>query len=225
MATVIRALLFDFDGLILDTETLELHVWKTIYAEHGFDYPLQLWSQNVGMWGNSAFDPAAHLHELTHDSLDVDAIRKRHHAESAVLIEREPVRDGVQAYLLEARRLGLRLAVASSSPRYWVESHLTRLGLVQRFDRITTADDVPPGRTKPHPDIYLKALEQLHVTAAEAVAFEDSPYGVAAAHAAGLFVVAVPNPTTVQLKHEGANLVVSSLSNLPLEDLLRRAAQ
>jgi HAD superfamily hydrolase (TIGR01509 family) len=222
MANSIRALLFDFDGLILDTETPELGVWKTIYAEHGFEYPMQLGSQNVGLWGNSAFDPVAYLHELTRDSLDTEAIRKRHHDESAVLIAREPVRAGVQDYLSEARRLGLRLAVASSSPRHWVEAHLTRLGLVHRFDSIITGDDVPPGRTKPHPDIYLKALDALRVTAREAVAFEDSPYGVAAARAAGIFVVAVPNPTTARLKHEGANLRLSSLLEMPLQDLLQR---
>jgi HAD superfamily hydrolase (TIGR01509 family) len=223
MANSIRALLFDFDGLILDTETLELGVWKTIYAEHGFEYPMHLGLQNAGLWGNTAFDPVAYLYELTKDSLDTDAIRRRHHDESTVLIARQPARAGVQDYLSEARRLGLRLAVASSSPRYWVESHLTRLGLLHRFDSIITGDDVPPGRTKPLPDIYLKALDVLKVTASEAVALEDSPYGVAAARAAGIFVVAVPNPTTARLKHEGADFLLGSLSDMPLQDLLQRA--
>lgn len=225
MVNSIRALLFDFDGLILDTETPELDVWKAIYRENGFDYPMHLWGKNVGMWGNSMFDPAAYLHELTKDSLDVDAIRQRHRDESTVLIAREPIRDGVLDYLSGARRLGLRLAVASGSPRSWVEPHLTRLGLAHRFDRIITADDVPPGRTKPLPDIYLKALELLQVNAAEAIAFEDSPHGTAAAHAAGIFVVTVPNPASAQLKHEGADLVVDSLSTLPLEELLQRAVR
>jgi HAD superfamily hydrolase (TIGR01509 family) len=223
MSHSIRALLFDFDGLILDTETSEVVVWKHIYAEYGFEYPMNLWSQNVGMWGHSGFDPVQYLHELTHDSLDMAALRKRHQDESTVVIEHQPVGEGVEETLTAARRLGLRLAVASSSPRSWVEPHLTRLGLVRRFDRIISADDVAPGRTKPNPDIYLKALEALDVASAEAIAFEDSPHGLAAARAAGIFAVAVPNPTTAQLDLHQANLVIKSLASLPLDELLQRA--
>jgi HAD superfamily hydrolase (TIGR01509 family) len=223
MATAIQALLFDFDGLILDTETPETDVWKTIYSEHGFDYPVELGAQKIGTWGTAVFDPAAYLHELTKDSLDVEAIKARHHDESTILIERLPARDGVQDYLYAARRRGLRVAVVSSSPRSWVEPHLTRLRLLHRFDRLITGDDVPPGRVKPHPDIYMKALEKLDVRPGEAIAFEDSPPGVAAAHAAGIYVVAVPNPVTALLNFEDAQLVVTSLLNTPLDDLLRLA--
>ena len=222
MVASVQALLFDFDGLILDTETPEMDVWKRIYSEYGFEYPMERGLRNIGLWGDTAFDAAIYLHELTHDSLDLKAIRERHHDESAVLIERNPVGDGVQDYVTEARRLGLRLAVASSSPRYWVESHLTRLGLVSRFDRIITADDVRPGRVKPHPDIYLKALEELRLAPAQAIAFEDSPPGLAAARAAGIFAVAVPNTLTAQVDLSGANLVVRSLSAVPLNDILQR---
>jgi HAD superfamily hydrolase (TIGR01509 family) len=218
----IRALLFDFDGLILDTETPEFDIWMRIYAEYGFIYPMDLGRQNVGLWGNRAFDPVAHLHELTHDSFDMDALRRRHFEESAVLIAAQPVRPGVLEYMAAARRLGLRLAVASSSPRAWVESHLVRLGLISRFDRIITADDVPAGRTKPHPDIYLKAMESVGVTAKQAIALEDSPPGLAAARAAGVYAVAVYNPTTKGLKLDGANVVLDSLAALPLEELLSR---
>jgi HAD superfamily hydrolase (TIGR01509 family) len=214
--------LFDFDGLILDTETPEVDVWKRIYSEYGFVYPVDLWAQNVGMWGNQSFDPVKYLHELTHDSLDMAALRARHRDESALLIEQQPAGAGLEDYLTSARRLGLRLAVASSSPRCWVTSHLTRLGLVRRFDRIITGDDVAPGRTKPHPDIYLKALQALGVTAEQAIAFEDSPPGLAAARSAGIYAVAVPNPTTAQLDLDRANLAVKSLASLPLDELLQR---
>ncbi len=225
MMTSIQALLFDFDGLILDTETAELGVWKSIYADYGFDYPQERYYQNIGVWGDYLFDPAGHLHELTKDSLDVDAIRLRHRDESAVIIARQPPRDGIPDYLSAARRLGLRVAVASSAPHSWVETHLTRLGLLHRFDTLVCGDDVRPGRTKPYPDIYLKALDKLGLMPSQAIAFEDSPPGVAAAHAAGIFVVAVPNPTTASLKFEGAQLVINSLSGLPLTDLLQRAAR
>jgi HAD superfamily hydrolase (TIGR01509 family) len=222
MKTPVRALLFDFDGLILDTETPEVDVWKRIYSEYGFLYPVHLWVQNVGMWGNQSFDPVGYLHELTHDSLNMDTLRTRHRDESTLLIEQQPVGAGLESYLTRARRLGLRLAVASSSPRYWVTSHLTRLGLVSRFDHIITGDDVAPGRTKPHPDIYLRALQALGVTAEEAIAFEDSPPGLAAARSAGIYAVAVPNPTTAQLDLHQANLAVKSLASLSLDELLQR---
>ena len=114
--------------------------------------------------------------------------------------------------------------MASSSPRTWVVPHLTRLNLVRRFDRIITADDVAPGRTKPLPDIYLKALEALGVRAAQAIAFEDSPHGLAAARAAGIFAVAVPNPATAHLDLSRADLVIKSFRAMPLKELLQRVA-
>jgi putative hydrolase of the HAD superfamily len=216
----IDSLIFDFDGLILDTETPELEVWKSIYAEYGQEYPMERGVQNVGYWGISFFDSAAHLHELTHDSLDVAALRTRHHEESGVLIAGAPILDGVLDVMSSARQRGLRLAVASSSPRSWVEPHLTRLGLIDRFETIVCSEDVPPGRTKPHPDIYFKTLTLLEIRADQAIAFEDSPPGVRAAHAAGIFVVAVPNATTARLKIEGADLMVDSMASLSLENLL-----
>ncbi len=223
MTTRIRALLFDFDGLILDTETPEVDVWKRIYTEYGFEYPQDLWAQNIGMWPrDSGFDPARHLHELAHDSLDEEALRARHRRESDVLIGCEPAGEGVREYLLAARRLGIRLGVASSSWRVWVEGHLARLGLLSFFDRIITSDDVAPGRSKPYPDLYVKALDRLGVTAAQAIAFEDSPHGIMAARTAGIFAVAVPNPSTAQLDLSQADLRIKSLAEMPLEELLRQ---
>lgn len=222
MKTSIRALLFDFDGLILDTETPEVTVWARIYAEYGFESPRQMLEQRVGLWGNAEFDPVERLHRLTHDSLDREALRQRHRDESAVLIEQQPIGAGVEDYLAAARRLGLRVGVASSSPRKWIEAHFARLGLSGRFDCIVTYDDVAPDRVKPNPDIYLKALECVGVAAPQAIAFEDSPPGLAAARAAGIFTVAVPNPTTASLDFGGANLVLTSLATLPLDDLLKR---
>ena len=226
MPAPIRALLFDFDGLIFDTETTEMIVWKHIYAEHGFEYPEERWAHNAGLWGsNHRFDSAAHLQDLLGQELDLNALNQRHHDESAAAFETQAPREGLVDYLDAAQRLGLRLAVASSSPLYWVKTHLTRLGLIDRFERIISGDDVAPERVKPQPDIYLKALEGLGLAASEAVAFEDSPHGVIAARAAGIFVVAVPNPTTVRLPLTGADLVLPAFGALPLEGLLQRAAE
>ena len=219
---MIKALIFDFDGLILDTETPEVAVWKAIYAEHGFEYPLEKWSQTVGGWGETVFDPGAALHELAGPALDLGRVRAKHREQSTALILQEPILPGVTDYLVEARRLGLRMAIASSSERAWVEPHLVRLGLRQYFEKMVCGDDVPAGHTKPFPDLYLKALNELEIGPDEAVVLEDSPNGVRAARAAGLFVVAIPNPTTSQLPMDGANVTLKTLADLPLKELLAR---
>ena len=216
-----RALIFDFDGLILDTETPLVEVWRTIYAEHGHEYPMELWSQIIGGWGNSDFDPAEALQGLSPVALDLDGLRNRHREQSDALTVAAPVMDGVRETLAAAKRLGLRCAIASSSERAWVEPHLTRLGLLSSFEEIITGDDVQEGRTKPHPDLYLKALSALQLGANEVLVFEDSPNGIRAARAAGLSVVGVPNPITAALKLE-ADLVLGSLAEMPLEEILRR---
>jgi HAD superfamily hydrolase (TIGR01509 family) len=221
----IKALLFDFDGLILDTETPEFRVWQSIYREHGHELAAETWGQIVGGWGISDFDAAEHLAELTGDGLDPQDLRARYRTESDELVLNQPILPGVVDYLDEAQRLGLRLAIASSSPHSWVDAHLSRLGLYDRFEVIICADDVPPGRTKPKPDLFLKALDILQAAVGEALVFEDSPNGVQAARSAGIFVVLVPNPLTAQLKTNGADLHLSSLAQVSLTELLRRISK
>ncbi len=219
----IKAILFDFDGLILDTETPEFHVWQAIYGEYGQELGAEQWGQIVGGWGASYFDAAEHLAKLAGDGLNVEDLRTRHKSESDALTLLQPILPGVVDYLDQARRVDLRLAVASSSPHSWVDPHLARLGLADRFNAIICADDVPPGRTKPNPDLFLKALDVLGVAADEAIVFEDSPNGVKAARAAGIYVISVPNPLTALLKTDGANLTLDSLADMPLQDLLIKA--
>jgi HAD superfamily hydrolase (TIGR01509 family) len=218
----VRALLFDFDGLILDTETPDVECWRSIYTEYGMDYPMEDWSQNIGGWGISTFDPAEALRKLSPRAPDAAGLRARHRALSDGVIAREPIRDGVQEYLVTARRIGVLSAIVSSSERAWVEPHVVRLGLRKYFEKVICGDDVAPGRTKPHPDLFLKALADLHVQADEAVVLEDAPHGVRAARGAGIFVVAVPNPITALLSLDEADLKVDSLGSLPLEELIRR---
>src|SRR3972149_5019337 len=125
----IKSLIFDFDGLILDTETPEVDVWKTIYAEQGFDFPIEQWGQIIGGYGLSNFDAAMHLMELSGDGPDVESLRARHRSESAALTLVQPILPGVMNILDEAHRLGLRLAIASSSAPNRGDPPLTRLGL------------------------------------------------------------------------------------------------
>lgn len=219
---MIRALIFDFDGLILDTETPEFLAWQELYREHGQELTAGTWGQIVGGTAASAFEPASYLQELVGRSraLDLEAIRAGKRAHVLELIAARPVLPGVSDILDAARRLGLRLAVASSSSHKWVDAHLTTRGLFPFFELIVCSEDAP--RVKPYPDLYLRALDLLGLPAEQAIAFEDSPNGVRAARAAGLSVVAVPNPMTAQLSIEGENLRLNSLADLPLEVLIRK---
>jgi putative hydrolase of the HAD superfamily len=221
---MIKALIFDFDGLILDTETTEFRVWQSIYREYGQEMLPETWGQVIGGYGISNFDGAVHLAELVGDGANIEELRARFRSESDAMILQQPVLPGVVDYLTDARRLGLHLAVASSSPHNWVDTHLARLGLADRFDVIICGDDVPPGRTKPHPDLFLKALEALSLELHEAIVFEDSPNGVKAARVAGIFVVKIPNPITTLLETESPNLTLDSLTQISLQDMLSKLA-
>ena len=216
----IKALIFDFDGLILDTETAEYQVWQSIYREHGFELPQEEWGKIVGGYGISNFDAAEHLSLLSQGRLDSVSLRGRHRSESQDVIHLQPILPGVMNYIHHAKRFGLKLAIASSSPHSWVDTHAKRLGIFKYFDKIICADDIAVGRTKPNPDLFLLALNRLEVEKNEAMVFEDSPNGVKAAQSAGIFVVAVPNPVTSLLSIEGANLILTSLSDLSLTGLL-----
>ena len=219
---MIKALIFDFDGLILDTETPEFHVWQNIYQEHGFELPNDEWGKIVGGYGLSSFDAAEHLSLLAQERLDSVSLRARHRLESHTMILAQPLLPGVLDYIHDAKRLGLKLAIASSSPHSWVDTHAKRLGIFDQFDVIICADDVGAGRTKPNPDLFLLALNQLKVQKNEAVVFEDSPNGVKAAQSAGIFVVAIPNPVTSLLPFQGVDLMLTSLSDLYLPGLLNK---
>ena len=222
MTPQIKALIFDFDGLILDTETPDYQTWQSIYREHGFELPDDEWGKIVGGWGISTFDAAAHLSVLSQGRLDSVSLRDRHRSEAFALMLSQPVLPGVIETLQEAKRLGLKLAIGSSSPHSWVDTHAKRLGIFDYFEAVVCEDEVGIGRTKPYPDVYLTALKQLQVQKNEAVVFEDSPNGVRAARTAGIFVVAIPNPVTSLLTFEGANLTLRSLKDLSLQDLLNK---
>ena len=221
MATI-KALLFDFDGLILDTETPDVRAWENIYAEYGFPFPLESWAQIIGGTGASTFNAAIHLQGLLSDPLDLEALQLRQNHISHSLVDQQTVLPGVLDYLHEAKRLGLKLAIASSSPHSWVDTHAKRIGIFEYFDTVVCADDVGIGRTKPNPDLFLLALERLKVRANEAIVFEDSPNGIKAARSAGIFAVAVPNAITSLLLIENANLTLTSLADLPLPELLNK---
>jgi HAD superfamily hydrolase (TIGR01509 family) len=215
----IRAFLFDFDGLILDTETASRAGWEWLYREHGHELPQDRWASIVGTTG--AWSPMDHLEDLVGGPLERDALNERRYAHEISLIEAEELRPGIADYIETAEQLGLKRAIVSSSSRRWIDLHLARLERTVGWDAILTADR-DRSRAKPNPTMYLEALELLEVAAEEAVVFEDSPNGVAAARAAGIFVVAVPNNVTRDFGLDDADLVVDSLADLRPADLLGR---
>ena len=216
----IRGLLFDFDGLLVDTETPSRLVWEELYREHGHELPQDQWATLVGTIG-APFDPFGHLEELVGRSLDEQAFTTRRRAREYELADLEELRPGVEEYFAEAERLGLRTAVVSSSDDEWIARHLGRLGHLEGRDTIVAANG-DTQRAKPRPDLYLEALDRLELEPTEAIAFEDSPNGVTAAKAAGLICVAVPNPITATLALGDADLVLESLTDVPLAQLLER---
>lgn len=217
--STIQALVFDFDGLILDTETPIFQSWQEMYQTYGLELPLDLWVTNIGT-SEEPFDPLAELERYCGTVLNHEEIAaKRMQRELDLIRERAPL-PGVEDYLKDAGDLGLKIGLATSSSCRWVTGHLERLGLIGYFHTIVAKDDVP--RTKPDPTLYRKAVERLGVAPEQAVAFEDSPNGILAARRAGLFCVAVPNPMTHALPIDHADLCLESLAEMTLEDLLNK---
>jgi HAD superfamily hydrolase (TIGR01509 family) len=218
IGVLMKALLFDFDGLLMDTESTEVQIWREIYAEHGAEFPLDIWLQKVVGSTDENFDPVAHLSSLTGKDLDSPSIRQE---ARRIRLERQSVltaQPGVNAMLAAAQRAGLRQVIVSSSPHWWVDGYLEQLGITPFFEHVVCREDV--ARVKPAPDLYLEAVRRLELPADECLAFEDSPNGVRSARSARLKVVGVPNPITAQAGPLPADLLLSSLAELPLEELL-----
>jgi len=220
MPRKISALVFDFDGLILDTETPIFQSWREVYQEHGQELQLEKWATVIGTY-EEPFDVFEYLQELTGRSLDRAAVETGRKAREMALLAGQTIRPGVVDYLQSAQRLGLKIGLASSSPCRWVTGNLDRLGLIDHFECIRCQDDVR--LTKPDPELYLAAAACLEVSPVEAIAIEDSPNGVTAAKRAGMYAVAVPNDLTRGLRLDHADLRLESLADMPLEDLIAKS--
>jgi len=217
---MIRAVVFDFDGLILDTEEPVYRSWLEVYEAHGEELPFERWVQIVGST-TAGFHPQHHLEERLGRSLPKEILDRRIGRRTEMILAQEAL-PGVVRRIEEARAMGLQLGVASSSTNEWVKGHLARLGILESFDCIRCRDDV--ANAKPEPDLYLAVLECLGVSASEAIAIEDSPNGVLAAKRAGLRCVAIPNSITAQLDLGQADLLLGSLDEVTLAELLESLA-
>ncbi|WP_066174144.1 HAD family hydrolase [Bacillus marinisedimentorum] len=216
---MIKAVVFDFDGLIFDTETHEYNVLQEIFKEHDAELSMSVWGKVIGT--QAGFDPLAHLEEQVGRKLDREKFKKERQIRFNERIKEEGPLPGVENYIDGARDLGMKIGLASSSHYDWVSSHLTNLGLYDRFDCIKTADDVE--KVKPDPALYLEAAKCLGVRPEEALAFEDSAHGAAAAKKAGMYCVVVPNAVTKHLEF-GDNIddCLDSMAELELALLINR---
>jgi HAD superfamily hydrolase (TIGR01509 family) len=216
---VIRALVFDFDGLILDTEGPIFQSWQELFQSYGFELTMEDWEASLGSEEGTSlvYD---NLKQKFGEEVVREAIAPKRVERELELIAAKPILPGVREYIQRAQELGLKLGIASSSSCEWVMGHLEQRGLKEAFQCILGADDVQ--FTKPHPSLYLTVIERLEVKASQAIAFEDSPNGVTAAKRAGIYCVAVPNPVTSQLNLDHADLQLNSLEDLTLDQLIAR---
>jgi HAD superfamily hydrolase (TIGR01509 family) len=216
----IRALFFDFDGVLWDSEVASLRSWQETFRAHGAEMSLELYGRMLGTIGGA--DPLDELEHMIGRSVDREEVQQRRWRRKLELVGRLEPRPGVRAYLDEARRRGLGLAVVSTDDMEWITTGLSILGLLQVWDFIECAGG-DPARAKPSPALYLAALHRLHLTPHEAIAIEDSPNGIRAAKDAGLYCLAFANDVSRRFDLTAADARVDSLEELPLDELIRMA--
>ncbi len=210
-----RALIFDFDGLLVDTETVLIDAWVQMHKDDGLACDRGTLHYIVGHTGIEHDYWAAYAPEI-----DRRGLESRYRDTARKLTLAAPPLPGALALLKAARAANLKIGIASNSSHAHVEGHLEHRGMRGYFDFITCREDVAVG--KPGPDVYLAALRGLGIEASEAVAFEDSVPGHVAAHRAGLRVVVAPNPSTAHFKFPHAHWQVASLTEVTLAELEKR---
>ncbi len=215
---MIRGIVFDFDGLILETERPQYEAWRAVYVSFDRELPIQAWLDVMGKPVRTDLFPKRLSKELGRP-LDIDALIAQYREVVATNLATQPIQPGVRRVIEDARRLGLKLAVASGSTHRWVDGHLARLGLADHFDHTTCSEDTE--KHKPDPDPYLHACRALGIEPDSALALEDSPLGITAAKAAGMYAIAVPTAMTADQSFDHADLVLDSLEQMSLAEMIQ----
>ncbi len=216
--TEIKGIIFDFDGVILDTEFPEYQSWCQIYEEYNAVLPVEEWAKCLGTSANQ-FDVLGFLEKQVGKPVDRESLRARYWAMALEKITQAGPMPGILKTLEQAQQLGLKIGLASSSNSEWVVGHLERLNLRHFFEVIFTSERVQ--KVKPHPELYQAALNGLNIQANQAIAFEDSPNGITAARSAGIFTVAIPNQVSMNLPIQHADWIIPSLEQVPLNHILQ----
>jgi HAD superfamily hydrolase (TIGR01509 family) len=213
-----KALIFDFDGTLLDTETPEFLTWQALYRRYNQELDPQDWGRGIGTWGG--FDPWTDLEQKLGHALPRETLQAEHRQEVLHRIGESELLAGTKNLLLEAKQAGLKLAVASSSDYDWVSGWTQQHEIFGLFDAFATRYEVE--QVKPDPALFLLALHKLNLEPQEAVVFEDSPNGAKAALAAGITCVVVPNSVTRWLEFPNGVLRLETLDGVTLADLASR---
>jgi HAD superfamily hydrolase (TIGR01509 family) len=216
----LAAVVFDFDGVILDSESAEFESHRRIFERHGVPLTPEEWCDQIGVWVEEHERRwCARLNELCGAGMEYETFKAEQHRIFHQVLAAEPMR-GIRDLLDALADVGVPAAVASTASARWVVPAVERLGLTGRFRTIVTASDVE--RRKPAPDVYLEATRRLGVDPRRSVAIEDSGPGIASATAAGLKTVAIPHwlteshdlaPATLRVAHAG-ELTVDRLERL-----------
>lgn len=215
---MIKAIVFDFDGLILDTETPSFEAFREVYKEYNVELKLETYAQCIGT-SDDVFNPYTYLSECLGRVIEKDVVRERFNIKRKGLLERLELRPGVVDYLEAATRMGLKIGLASSSGKPWIQHWLEHFGILHYFESIMTGDIV--AKVKPDPELYLRSLDALGVAGSEAIAFEDSLNGLRAAKQACLHCVVVPNDVTRQFPFAEHDLLISSMKEKLLEEVVK----
>ena len=202
------AVLFDFDGVLVDTEFAIYHAWLRTFQAHGHDLPLDIYTRCIGS-DFATWSPKTHLEDLSGLAFDWHDLDARRQEEILKELTHEGPMRGVIDLLDQLTRAEVRRAVVSSSSHHWVDGWLEKLEFAEYFETVICRGDAP--EIKPAPDLYLEAARRLGLAPAECLVIEDSLNGVKAAKAAGMCVWVVPNRVTAGLDFSAADLVFPSL--------------
>ena len=213
----IKTLIFDFDGLIIDSETPTLRSWQEIFQSYDLELPMEEYYLTIGTTDH-LFDPLENLIQHVDDHIDKAEIKSKHRSRMLDLINENDLLPGIEDYLIRAKQIDLRIGIASSGVGYWINQLLDLKKISQYFDCVVTSDMVK--FPKPEPDLYLRALQLLDTLPQQAIAFEDSPNGISAAKQAGIFCVAIPNQLTQNMDLSQADLLLDSLKQKTLDNLI-----
>ena len=216
---MIQAIVFDFDGLILETEHPQWRAWRDVFAAYGRPLPESAWLEVMGKPVGIERFPRRLAAELGRE-LDIPAVIEQYREVVAGHLAEQPTQPGVRELIDDAKAMGLKRAVASGSSHRWVDGHLKRLGLFDAMMTTVCAEDTE--RHKPDPDPYLLACSLLEAEPTKTLALEDTALGVTAAKAAGMYTVAVPTHMTDDQDFTHSDIVLSRLDERPLRELLRK---
>ncbi|TNJ64366.1 HAD family phosphatase [Paenibacillus hemerocallicola] len=212
-----KGIIFDFDGVILDTETIDYKVMCQIYEEYGAVLPLDMWARRVGGHKNN-FDPYEYLISCTQNNLNKNDLKKYKKAKYEQCMANERLLPGVLSCLQSAKRMNIPVSIASSSPRKRIVELLGKFNIIDYFAYIVSSEDVV--NVKPHPDLYLKAVSLMNLEPFDVIAIEDSPAGARAAKDADIYCIIVPNEMTRRFTFQNVDLQLNSLQEMELPDLL-----